>query len=131
MKYAKKGTYYPKSDKNSNKYKAKKTVVNGDIFPSIHEAERWCELCLLERTGKIFDLCRQVKYELIPSQKDIKTGRVIERSVDYIADFVYKKMTEDGGVITVVEDAKGVRTPDYIIKRKLMLYLKGIRILET
>ena len=126
MKYSPKGSYYPRK----NKYAAQKTVVGSEIFDSKKEAQRWEELKLLERAGNIFDLCRQVKFELIPSQRDIKTGKVIERSVEYIADFMYKK-TENGGVITVVEDSKGVRTPDYIIKRKLMLYLKGIRILET
>ncbi|GAB4464458.1 MAG: hypothetical protein OHK0044_01870 [Burkholderiaceae bacterium] len=53
-------------------------------------------------------------------------GRVVERAVKYIADFVY---TKDGKM--VVEDTKGCRTRDYVIKRKLMLYVHGIRILET
>lgn len=57
-----------------------------------------------------------------------KTTRVLlERSVKYIADFVY---TDKATGQTVVEDTKGVRTKEYIIKRKLMLYLHGIRIKE-
>lgn len=48
------------------------------------------------------------------------------KSVVYIADFVY-----DQGGVTIVEDAKGMRTPDYIIKRKLMLYVHGVRIKEV
>lgn len=112
------------------KYHSKKTVVNGIEFQSRKEANRWTELQLLERSGAIFDLCRQVKYELLPSQKDIKTGKVIERPVYYIADFVYKKKLPDGGVETVVEDTKGFKTDAYIIKRKEMLYRHGIKIKE-
>lgn len=52
----------------------------------------------------------------------------IEKSCKYIADFVY---TDNETGQTVVEDTKGMRTKDYIIKRKLMLYLHGIRIKEV
>lgn len=89
----------------------------------------------MQRAGLISDLREQVAYELIPAQygecgKDLKgkTTRVLlERSVKYIADFVY---TDKATGQTVVEDTKGVRTKEYIIKRKLMLYLHGIRIKE-
>ena len=57
----------------------------------------------------------------------VKPGKVIERAVCYVADFVYKD-TEGN---TVVEDTKGVKTPDYTIKRKLMLYIHKIRIKEV
>ena len=80
----------------------------------------WCELRILERAGKISDLKRQVKYELIPKQKG-------ERACTYLADFVYKD--SDGN--TVVEDTKGVKTDAYRIKKKLMLLVHGIRIKET
>ena len=113
------------------KYHSKKTVVNGIEFQSRKEANRWTELQLLERSGAIFDLCRQVKYELIPSQRDIKTGKVIERPVYYVADFVYKKKLPNGGVETVVEDTKGFKTDAYILKRKMMFFLKGIKISEV
>ena len=89
------------------------------------EARRYSELLLLERTGAIHNLKTQVKYVLIPSQRDPVTGKVIERECAYKADFVY---TENGE--TVVEDTKGFRTKDYIIKRKLMLQVHGIRIRE-
>lgn len=91
---------------------------------------------LLEDAGEIKDLKRQVRYELIPTQKEPDTigsrggtikGKVIERKVEYIADFVYVD-TKTGE--TVVEDTKGIRTPDYKIKRKLMLWVHGIRIQE-
>ena len=94
-------------------------------FDSVKEAGRWDELFLLQRAGKISDLKRQVRYRLIPEQRDAR-GRVIERPCDYYADFVY---TQDGR--TVVEDAKGHRTAEYIIKRKLMLRVYGIRIREV
>ncbi|MGM9680364.1 MAG: DUF1064 domain-containing protein [Eubacteriales bacterium] len=92
-----------------------KAVTDGDDrFDSLAEYRRWKELNLLLRAGLISDLRRQVRYELIPKQ-----GK--ERTVYYIADFVYAENGE-----TVVEDVKGVRTKEYIIKRKLMLYRYGI-----
>ena len=97
--------------------------MNGVVYDSQKEANRWCELSLLQRAGKITNLQRQVKYELIPAQRI--DGKVVERACTYVADFVYE---ENGN--TVVEDTKGFKTKDYIIKRKLMLYLKGIRIRE-
>ena len=91
---------------------------------------------MLETAGAISDLQRQVKYVLIPTQREpdtvgarggIKKGKVIEKECAYIADFVYKDLHLNE---TVVEDTKGFRTKDYIIKRKLMLYVHGIRIKE-
>lgn len=106
-----------------SKYHSKKSVVNGIEFDSKKEANRYFELSLLERAGMISDLQRQVKFELIPSQRI--DGKVVERSVSYVADFVYKQHGK-----TVVEDTKGFKTKDYIIKRKLMLYIHGIRVKE-
>lgn len=108
-----------------SKYKAKKTVVDGIEFDSRKEARRWSELRLLESAGEIADLRRQVKFVLIPKQLD-ERGKVAERECAYVADFVY---CENGA--TVVEDTKGVRTKDYIIKRKLMRYVHGIVISEV
>ena len=95
-------------------------------FDSKREYKRWCELKLLEKAKIVSNLQRQVPFVLIPSQKDKDTGKVVEREVKYVADFVY---TMDGK--TVVEDTKGMRTPDYIIKRKLMLERHGIKIEEV
>ena len=108
-----------------NKYGAKKTVLDGQIFDSRREAARYAELRLLERAGEIHDLQRQVPFVLIPTQRDSK-GKVIERECRYVADFVY---TDNG--MKVVEDTKGMRTKEYIIKRKLMLEKHGIRIKEV
>ena len=112
-----------------SKYSAKKITYNGEKFDSKKELRRYLELKLLERTGDIWDLQRQVRFKLIPAQRN-KNGKVIERQCDYIADFVYCEGPRDGVVLTV-EDTKGFRTKDYIIKRKLMLYIYGIRIKET
>lgn len=126
-----------------SKYGNKKTVRNGAVFDSGREAQRYSELRLLERAGAITNLQKQVEFELIPAQFEaVPTGELykrgalkgkpkmkqvcIEKSVKYIADFVYQ---ENGK--TVVEDAKGFRTEKYIIKRKLMLYVHGIRIKEV
>lgn len=116
------------------KYHNKKTTVNGLNFDSKKEAKRYIELKTLEGKGEISELQMQVKFTLIPAQREPDTvgkrgglhkGKVIEKECSYIADFVYVK---NGQVI--VEDTKGFRTPEYIIKRKLMLYLYGIRIVE-
>lgn len=108
------------------KYHNKKIIRNGEKWDSIKEYQRWVELCILEQGSLISDLRRQVKYILIPSQRI--DGKVVERECAYYADFVYKD-NETGQ--TVVEDTKGIKTKDYIIKRKLMLYVHGIRIMEV
>lgn len=121
-----------------NKYQAIKTTVNGIEFDSRKEARRYQDLLLLQRAGVIKNLERQVKFVLIPAQYEttirygkkgqrLKDGqRLLEKECSYVADFVY----EDNGK-KVVEDTKGFKTKDYIIKRKLMLQVHGIRIREV
>ena len=121
------------------KYGNRKITINGIMFDSIREANRYRELRLLERAGEIHTLELQKKYVLIPAQYEtverygkkgqrLKDGqRCIEKECAYIADFTYFKRS---GTF-VVEDAKGMRTKEYIIKRKLMLYIHGIRIKEV
>jgi hypothetical protein len=104
------------------------------------EARRYEQLLLLQKAGKITSLQRQVPYELLPNQYEtyqrfskkgerLKDGtKLVERKVEYVADFVYTD-TETGE--NIVEDAKGVRTKEYIIKRKLMYAIHGIRIHEV
>ena len=106
-----------------NKYGAKKITIDGITFDSRREASRYRELKLLERAGVIKGLELQKEFELVPTQK--RNGKVIERPVKYKADFWY---IENGK--PVVEDTKGFKTKEYIIKRKLMLYVYGIRIKE-
>lgn len=112
--------------RTKRKYGNRKVTRNGETYDSIKEADRHATLKLLEKAGKIRELKRQVKYELIPTQKDPETGMVIERRITYVADFTY---FEKGKF--VVEDVKGYRTSDYKLKRKMMLYFHGIRIKET
>lgn len=116
------------------KYRSKKVNVDGICFDSKKEANRFCELKMLEKAGEISNLQRQVKYVLIPAQREpdtvgarggVKKGKLIERECAYMADFVYEENGE-----TVVEDTKGFRTTEYVIKRKLMLKVHGIRIRE-
>lgn len=84
---------------NWTKYNNKKITVDGQIFDSKKEANRYKELRLLEKAGEIYDLRRQVKFKLIPTQRDEVTGEVVERECSYKADFVYEEAGE-----TVVED---------------------------
>ena len=124
-----------------NKYFNTKTKASdGIVFDSRKEARRYEQLLLLQRAGEITDLQRQITYELIPNQyetyerysntgKRLKDGKkLVERKVEYVADFVYTD-TKTGEVI--VEDTKGIRTKDYVIKRKLMLHIHGIKIREV
>ena len=117
-----------------NKFNARKRKKDGKVFDSYAEMRRWCELEKMEKAGHISDLRRQVKYELIPTQYSdweyTKNGKkkVVEREASYIADFVYHDNVLD---VDVVEDAKGMRTQEYILKRKLMRYVHGIQIMEV
>lgn len=113
----------------------RKITRDGVTFDSGKEYRRYAELLLLQQAGEITNLRRQVKFVLIPTQREpsqigprggVKKGRLLEHECSYIADFVY---TENGK--TVVEDTKGMKTKDYIIKRKLMLYVHNIRIREV
>ena len=117
---------YVHDSKITNMLKYKNIKYKG--YASKKEYYRSEELKLLQKKGIISGLKEQVKYELIPSQRDKNTGKVVERSVCYVADFEYLRVS--GGVV-VTEDTKGVRTKEYIIKRKLMLHKYGIRINEV
>lgn len=110
-----------------NKYGARKTTFMGMEFDSKKEAERFAVLRYMQMGKQISGLECQVKFELIPNQKD-ENGKVIERAVNYIADFVYTDLKTGE---QIVEDTKGARTKEYIIKRKLMLHKYGIRIREV
>ncbi len=111
-----------------SKYNSIEKEVDGIVFASRKEANRYTELKLLERAGEISNLELQKEYILIPKQYITVNGKkkFAERECKYIADFVYKENGE-----TVVEDTKGFRTEKYRIKRKLMLYVHGIQIREV
>lgn len=118
--------------KKRNKYGAQRVGEHA----SQKEHGRYNQLKLWQCAGVISNLREQVPFELIPAQygecgTDLKGKPVrvcIEKACKYIADFVY---TDNETGQTIVEDTKGVRTKEYIIKRKLMLYMHGIRIKEV
>lgn len=123
-----------------NKYHNRQVEIDGMTFDSKKEAIRYAELKLLEKSGNIKDLKTQVRFDLIPVLREepkekyvrgpkkgqFKPGKVLERATYYVADFVY----EENGK-KVVEDTKGVKTEAYILKRKLMLWVHGIRVREV
>ena len=109
-----------------SKYHNQKVYVDGKKIDSKREAARYKELLLMQRAGLISDLKTQVKYMLIPTQRDEK-GNLLFKKRFYIADFVYRD--KDGNL--VVEDAKGVRTEVYKLKRALMYREYGILIREV
>ncbi len=110
-----------------NKYGARKVTMNGQAFDSVKEAKRYRELCLLEAAGTIDHLRCQVPYVLLPAQQ---AGSITERAVSYVADFMYEQAGR-----TVVEDVKGCRQGSayalFAVKRKLMLYVYGIHVVEV
>lgn len=123
-----------------SKYKNKKIRYNEYVFDSKTELKRYIELLKMQENGEISNLERQVPFILIPAFYEqipqySKTGKrlkdkkkLVEREVTYKADFVYidNKTGEQ-----IVEDTKGFKTAEYIVKRKLMLYIYGIRIKES
>lgn len=123
---------------NTPKYHNQKVTVDGIEFDSTHEKNRYLRLKMMQSAGMIHGLELQKKFVLIPTQREPDTigkrggrhkGKVIERETVYIADFTY--YTKDGEF--VVEDVKSpaTKTPQYILKRKLMLYVHGIRVKEV
>jgi hypothetical protein len=135
--------------KNNTKLNNATVTIDGITFQSIKEGQRYSELKLLEKAGNISNLELQKKYELIPAQYEtVETGEYykvgakkgqpklksvcVEQAVSYIADFVYE---ENGQA--VVEDVKGYRDPSsapyakFVLKRKMMLWIHGIKIKEV
>jgi len=104
-----------------SKYHNKRVTVDGITFDSVKEASRWQELRMLERAGEITGLVRQQKIELIPKTK-------LYRACYYVCDFIYYDKRENK---TIYEDVKGVRTKEYLLKRKLLYWRHGIEIKET
>ena len=108
----------------------KQKYNNSGHGSSLKERNRAAVLELMQKQGLISGLQKQVVYSLIPAQYGVVDGKkkCIERACTYRADFVYyDERTKE----LVVEDTKGFKTKDYIIKRKLMLHEHGIRIKET
>lgn len=100
-----------------SKYGNTHVTIDGITFDSALEAQRYCELLLLQKGRRISNLRRQVPFVLIPAF--VKRGKKY-RAINYVADFVY---FDNDKKITVVEDAKGFRTPEYKLKQKLFEYV--------
>lgn len=126
----------------NNKYSNQKVTIDGITFDSKREANRYCELKLLERAGEIIGLKMQVKYLLIPAQYEtydrygkkgqrLKDGqRLLEKECAYVADFVYQDAHTGELVVEDVKSEATKKKESYIIKRKLMLSVYGIKIRE-
>jgi hypothetical protein len=117
------GMYFNPYQKR-NKYGNKKTYINDVKFDSKKEAERALELAMLEKAGVIKNLKRQVRFELIPSQKD-ENGKVLFRPVVYIADFTY---TDCKTGEFICEDVKGMIVNEFRLKQKMMYYFHHIKV---
>ena len=118
----------PKNAKN--KYHNVKVEFDGMSFDSMKESARWAELKLLQRAGQIYELRRQVVFEIIPTQRDEATGELVEKCARYVADFVYRDAFTHKLIVEDVK-SKATKTPEFILKRKLMHYRFGIRIKEV
>lgn len=110
-----------------NKYHAKKAEVDGHKFDSMKEANRYCELKLMERAGAITSLILQPKFELQPAYTNADGKK--QRAINYIADFMYYDIDLDR---TIVEDVKSpaTRTQVYMVKKKLFEYKFGMVVRE-
>ena len=106
------------------KYKNKKIVVDGVTFDSKKEAEYWRVLKTRQNFGEIENLRRQEKYLLIPKQDG-------ERAVHYVADMAYYDRRLDKEFVIDVKSAFTRKLPAYVIKRKLMLFIHGIKVIEV
>ncbi len=111
--------YNALAGKKGNKYKAERTTVDGITFDSKMEARRYEELRQMESAGIIRDLVLQPRYPLVVNGHKIGT---------YVADFEYYDKEKD---MVITEDVKGVKTPAYKLKKKLVWALHGVEIVEV
>lgn len=112
-----------------NKFGNIKSSFGGIKFDSRKEMQRYFELQMLERGGVITNLTRQKPFELVPAQ--YINGKCVERGVKYICDFYYYDKERNEWVCEDVKSEITRKNKDYIIKRKLMLWLNDIRIKEV
>lgn len=107
------------------KYRNQHCELNGEKYRSKRERDRHTDLIMLGAAGKIAGLTREVPFVLAPGV--VIQGRK-RPPLRYVADFVYTDVESQN---VIVEDAKGVRTEGYRIKRHLMKAIHGVEILET
>ena len=111
-----------------DKYQNKKTEIRGIKFDSRREAARYVELLAMQRAGEIYGLDCQSSFELIPAQLAPSGSK--ERRVTYVADFSYYRASDGQRVVEDVKSPVTAKLPAYIIKRKLMLRVHGIEVVE-
>ena len=114
-----KPTYNPKLKRSRPKYGNKKTTVDGITFDSKWESQRYLYLKSLERAGRVQNLELQPRFIITVNGQKICT---------YVADFRYDKEDAEGNWEHIVEDAKGVETPEFKLKKKLMKAVYNIDI---
>lgn len=120
------------------KYNNTKVEFDGLKFDSKKEMLRYMALKDAENKGIISDLQTQVKYELIPAvteeyvehlkTKDRIKTRTVQLAITYKCDFTYIKDNQ-----LVIEDVKAspkMLPKEYILKKKMLFALKGLRIKE-
>lgn len=125
---------------HKSKYLNTKVTRDGIIFDSRKEADYYMHLKARERVGEVSNIRLQVPFELLPKQYKTETVQMktktkekqvlVEREVVYVADFVYFDKSLNGNVVADVKN-EHTKTQEYIIKRKLMYYMYGIKILEV
>lgn len=126
-----------------SKYGNKKVVHDGMTFDSKKEKARYEVLKLAEQAGVIQELRRQVKFELVPAireeyEEQLKTKtrtktRTIQKAITYTADFEYYHVERDEWIVEDIKASPKQSSLDkcYILKKKLMLALKGINVVEV
>lgn len=109
-----------------SKYKNVRTTIDGETFDSQREANCWAELKLREKAGEITDVKRQVPFSLMcPTPGDD------EEVCRYFADFTYRDVVHGRPMQLHVVDAKGKRTPMYILKKKWLKIQDGVTVEEV
>ena len=98
--------------KGTNKYGAKKTVLDGITFDSKMESRYYALLKILQRAGEVADIELQPKFELLPRFK--KYGRTFS-AITYKPDFLVRYT--DGREELI--DVKGKQSRDFSLRRKL------------
>jgi len=130
-----------------SKYGARKAVADGIVFASAKERDRYLFLRDAQARGEIGGLTLQPRYELVPAVREdagagLKAkagtgGRVVQRAIHYVADFSYVRSSDGAEVVEDVKMGRDERSArrflprDYLLKRKMMLALLGIRVREV
>ncbi len=113
-----------------SKYHNVKITIDGQAFDSKREADRWIVLKASEKTGAIRHLQRQVSFPLYAAVLNTSVPANAQIAI-YIADFVYEELAGPDHWERVIEDAKGMKTQIYRLKKKWLFFQQGITIREV